>query len=444
MSLIDRIHNMIIAMPYGLERMLELMDLEESHSVKTACVPIGGKPKILINPDFVEQNCETDHKLFMLIQHELHHVLLGHTRLFKRISPIHNIAFDAIINAMLCRSQPRPEWTALFRDSYSKNVFPLCLLRPPEHFPLEPKFPQGMPQSVQGIIRTLYYSTDGTFLEVFELITQIYREMELDCVGSTECLDELMGNHSEDTGGLESGDDPELFDTVRDVVEKWPQPPQPINGRSLNDVLKDECAQEITPKEHVVGQIIQAIIRSAKSFGSIPGRFAQYETQFVQQFLPSRDRRAFAMQQVGDLIPIYTAQNPKLTWVQNTVTIYLDVSGSMDRYIEVLLGAIRLARRKIPIDIVIFCTQATSLSLEELEQGKYRTTGGTNAECVWSHLIDNQIVSAVLLTDGYVGKVPVSHLGIRKRVNIQCLLTPDGWTLDIDPVAHGMDFLKGI
>ena len=124
MSIIDRIHNMLIAMPYGLERMIELMDVEECDSIPTACVPIGGKPKILINPQFVRENCETDHKLFMLIQHELHHVLLGHTRLFKRVSRAHNIAFDAIINAMLCRSQPTAEWTALFRDSYSNKIFP--------------------------------------------------------------------------------------------------------------------------------------------------------------------------------------------------------------------------------------------------------------------------------------------------------------------------------
>ena len=36
----------------------------------------------------------TDEALWTLVLHELHHVLLGHTRLYERISPLHNLAFD--------------------------------------------------------------------------------------------------------------------------------------------------------------------------------------------------------------------------------------------------------------------------------------------------------------------------------------------------------------
>ena len=46
MSVLNRIHNLIAAMPYGLEKMLSLMDIEESTDVKTACVPIGGDQRL--------------------------------------------------------------------------------------------------------------------------------------------------------------------------------------------------------------------------------------------------------------------------------------------------------------------------------------------------------------------------------------------------------------
>jgi hypothetical protein len=36
----------------------------------------------------------TPEKLLMLIMHELHHVLLGHTRLFPRLTQIDNLVFD--------------------------------------------------------------------------------------------------------------------------------------------------------------------------------------------------------------------------------------------------------------------------------------------------------------------------------------------------------------
>ena len=46
MSVLNRIHNLIAAMPYGLEKMLSLMDIEESTDVKTVCVPIGGDQRL--------------------------------------------------------------------------------------------------------------------------------------------------------------------------------------------------------------------------------------------------------------------------------------------------------------------------------------------------------------------------------------------------------------
>ena len=67
----------------------------------------------------------------MLVLHELHHVLLGHTRLFRRVTPLDNLAFDAVINALLCRMFPGRDHTAFFTDFYADDQFPACLLRPP-------------------------------------------------------------------------------------------------------------------------------------------------------------------------------------------------------------------------------------------------------------------------------------------------------------------------
>jgi hypothetical protein len=67
----------------------------------------------------------------MLIMHELHHVLLGHTRMFPRLTQIDNPVFDAVIDALLCRMFPAPQHTAFFIDLYSDQDLPACLLRPP-------------------------------------------------------------------------------------------------------------------------------------------------------------------------------------------------------------------------------------------------------------------------------------------------------------------------
>ena len=99
--------------------------------METAAVECRLQPRLLINPDFVDAWAATPEKLLMLVMHELHHVLLGHTRLFPRLTRVDNLVFDAIINALLCRMFPAPEHTVFFTDFYDENHFPDCLLRPP-------------------------------------------------------------------------------------------------------------------------------------------------------------------------------------------------------------------------------------------------------------------------------------------------------------------------
>src|SRR5205814_2059546 len=98
--------------------------------VETAAVECRSNPRMLVNPEFVEKFAATPEKLLMLVMHELHHVLLGHTRLFPCVTAVDNLVFDAVINALLCRMFPGPEHTGFFTDFYSQDAFPACLLRP--------------------------------------------------------------------------------------------------------------------------------------------------------------------------------------------------------------------------------------------------------------------------------------------------------------------------
>ena len=112
--------------------LLHLLDIEVTDSVPTAAVTLGGRSRLLLNPAFVAEFCPADHDLVMLVLHELHHVALGHTRLFPRLTPAQNWAFDCVINAQLCRLYPEPHQTALFRRIYRADAMPEALLRPPE------------------------------------------------------------------------------------------------------------------------------------------------------------------------------------------------------------------------------------------------------------------------------------------------------------------------
>ncbi len=87
-------------------KLLSLLSIEASDEVPTACVTTGARSRLLVNPEFVARHCRTDEHLAMLVLHELYHVLLGHTRLYPRVTPAQNWAFDCLINAQLCRLFP--------------------------------------------------------------------------------------------------------------------------------------------------------------------------------------------------------------------------------------------------------------------------------------------------------------------------------------------------
>src|SRR4051794_16257286 len=110
--IVARVLNAVPAASYEMGALLSVLRIEVTTEVPTACVSCERRPVLRINPEFVETWCRTDEHLFLLVMHELHHVLLGHTRLFRRTTVAHNIAFDAVINAMLCRRFPQRAYTS--------------------------------------------------------------------------------------------------------------------------------------------------------------------------------------------------------------------------------------------------------------------------------------------------------------------------------------------
>ncbi|HRO57747.1 MAG TPA: hypothetical protein PK177_01060 [Burkholderiaceae bacterium] len=91
----------------------------------------GSRSRLLINPDYVAAHCRSDDHLEMLVLHELYHVLLGHTRLYRRVKLAQNWAFDCLINAQLCRLFPHPRHTGFFVRLTADATGPALLLGPP-------------------------------------------------------------------------------------------------------------------------------------------------------------------------------------------------------------------------------------------------------------------------------------------------------------------------
>ena len=416
---------------YALAGLLRLLDIVETDSVPTAAVECRVQPRLLINPAFVRQHAATPEKLLMLVMHELHHVLLGHTTLFPRATAVQNFVFDAVINGVLCRMFAGPAHTAFFTDYYSSAVFPECLLRPPPGWPgrAVQRAPalQALPETHRARIHEVHcalYSAGGaSYREVFKLLpgalaAALPGRGEEDGAGSGgEGMDvedvPLLGDHA---SAAESGEPlassaPLLFDIVRELVEQWPQQPDPIRGRSLADVLRTRTVQHsrVPSNRALLGALLRKIAGPGVT-GAVPRR----QDDALQTFtpVPSLSRRFVVLHALGarPLLHQGSVPWPRRVRAADQVHVYLDVSASMDTALGALYGAVLDCQRWVHPALHLFSSQVADTSLADIKAGRCRSTDGTDIACVAEHMARHRIKRALLVTDGWVGVPRGEHL----------------------------------
>ena len=438
---------------YAFAALLRLLDIVESDSVETAAVECRAEPRLLVNPGFVARHADTPEKLFMLVMHELHHVLLGHTTLFPAATPIHNFIFDAVINGLLCRMFPAREHTALFRDYYYPGNFPMCLLRPPPGWPAKKrtiasgiaKLPEAHRQRAAEVHAALYSEAGATYLEVAEVLPEV-----LAACGSGETVGEvpLLGGHGENSstmGGLEHRS-PLLFDIVRGIVEQWPQPPQPIQGRSLADVIA--TSKVVIQWKRSNRSLLRRLIEKVANEGT-DGQVLRRTADRVpaQSPLPGFDRRAVVQGQLGFQPLLWQTEVSWVRWRPSAdrVHVYLDVSGSMEAVKGALYGAILDCQAHVHPTVHLFSTAVEDVSIPEMRRGVCKSTGGTDIACVAEHIAKKRISRALVVTDGWVGRPTGEHLAILSRTKLAvALFGPSTQKADLEAVAdHLIELERG-
>ena len=191
---------------YAVTALLRVLEVVESEQVQTAAIGDGAQPRLLINPSFAARHAATPERLFMLVMHELHHVLLGHTRMFPTATAVDNFVFDCVINSMLARMFPQPEYLSLFTELYSEREFPACLLRPrlragrlrrKLHPAALARLPNRRRSAVAEVYRSLYSRTGAAYDELRDALPAALDQEEVAQVP-------LLGGHG---GETDSGQD---------------------------------------------------------------------------------------------------------------------------------------------------------------------------------------------------------------------------------------------
>ncbi|MDP3735235.1 MAG: hypothetical protein Q8R39_02285 [bacterium] len=445
---------------YALDAFFRLTDIVVTDRVDTAAVECVAAPRMLVNGQFVSKHCATDEHLFMLILHELHHVLMGHTTLFKRTTVLDNIAFDAVINAILSQLFREPMYYSFFQKLYKPDRLPDALLRPPDGWPKEWDIPMSLPKPVSEMIRVLYSEASGTYKEVYDLFKKDTALKEhlagagipldgrgqdgtLGTGGDAQCP--LLGDHSPEGivgRGESAANSPALEGAVRSIVEKWPMPPDPIRGRSSGRELREILLEKVkTPPtaQRILERLIRKMVEEGPA-GGVTRYTLQDVDRTIEHPLPTlRDRRALVAASFGWQPLVYrTSLEIRRRRKERGITsVYVDVSGSVARYRSLMASLVKPYVLRKRARLFVFSEVVDAVTPDALKRGIYKTTDGTDAVCIWKHASENGFRKIVVLTDGYVGKPPRywSHELSKNGVRICVALVADGYMCDLEDIA---------
>lgn len=401
-------------------KLLQLLSIEASDAVPTAAVTVGTRSRLLLNPAFVAERCRTDAHLSMLVMHELYHVLLGHTRIYRRPTLAANWAFDCIINAQLCRLHPSVEFTSFFSGLAATNG-PWSLIAPPAGWPTSPRYAAG---ALGDVHRQLYDDAGATTAELFALLDVVAVTLDIDGT------DRLLGNHADEAEEVDPlYADPELMAEVRRIVARWPMIERRggaddggVATHERSDLRRHRAAR------HAISNLLRNTAFAAD--GGVPVH-SMVETAALTPLPHATDRRAQLQRLMGSE-PLLWHRSLLHAGLQpgGQVAVYLDVSGSVAPWLPVLLAALTDTAALVRWPIYGFSTEVYPITREELAAGRFRSTGGTHIACVAQHLVDTGLSRAVLITDGDVQEIPavlVSRLRrARPRVRVGLLNGGDG------------------
>lgn len=482
----SRIFNVLPAASFQLEKLFGLLDIEYSDQTPTACVECRDTPKLLLNRQFVAEYCEDDGDLFLLILHELFHVILGHTRLFPRVDRIDNIAFDAVINALLANTVGKSVGVRLFTSTNQWEDFPARLLRPPPGWPhsIEPALVY-LPVEEARVIRLLYGKQNDalTYHDLYALLRKsLGKNTDLDAPkiqipgeqssSGNEPSPRKTEDEPEPQGGQtdkkETDDEPEsepefkatllgnhdnpsesdslLTETIRRIAEGWPPPPFRIAGRDEGTSAKDfNLNREQKPGAAFIKAFKEVLRRCGVYSGRGPAVYRRelMLSEYVRESVvpDERDRRINTLRTITGRAPlIYRTADSQIRPRSKRVPVvhlYLDVSGSMSELLPYLTVACLEPFHRGELKLFAFSTVVSEVKGSDLTRATFANTQGTDINAVLIHAAAIPVKSRpkviLIVTDGYVGSARSDLLSEIAKVRTVAALTHPPYEGDLKP-----------
>lgn len=360
-----RISSLSSSLPEYIRGVVDSFEIRESREVASAATRVGEKAILLINPEFVEKHCKSEAHLLMLILHEAFHIILGHTRLFgKKATFIDNLAFDAVVNASLCKLFPQKMYVSFFMGINPSSSFPGCLLRPIE---------ADTPKECLVVLSRLYSSDTSTYEDIYSLIEDLWVKLPHK-EGYILLGEEGRGEYSPymkkwakalSKSLLSSGEAKASLASSPLWKSYVPRPPEKEVVKKMKRLL------------HYADIIPEKRKENVPIYGEIP-------------IFSYGDRRAFLKEEISyPLLPIYThpLKGRKKEEDGEKALVYLDVSGSMEEALPSLLPLFASLLKKKRCLLYGFSSRVEELNEESLLEGEYLTSGATDFDCIMDHYL---------------------------------------------------------
>lgn len=418
---------------------IEIVNSADNPHIETLC--IGKEGIIFINREFWTKHVRTRLDAQTVLLHELFHAITGDTAKLDTIPKdelmLANISMDMRINSAIVNTFLGPHVVSnninsfILNNLYQPNGI-MGLLRPYSQYGTASKF--------RILYHGLYHQSklnDGetkNIEEIFEneetlrstlkiLIPKSQREPKYKII--------YIGNHSSGNNGDEETDE-EGSDKLKAKVKG-----KIIEVGELDEFTKQEIRDVMGEKlgdSKVAGFgsiAIDSLIKVIKSNKNINNKFldqfsCNQKINVLKSFYKKEKRQSSVVpirpssrdiSMLGaDITPsIWHNLVDKKHTKNKNVAIYLDVSGSVTSYLPQLLGVISNLDPGIKT-IYCFSNEISENTKEELQQGIFKTTGGTDFDCIIEHAIEKQINKLIILTDGYADVSSENRVKVKEHI----------------------------
>ena len=427
----DLLQELIDEKPFAIRAALRILNVEFTHDITTLAVTCETQPRLLVNLDFLAANAKTEPQVKAVVIHEFLHVLLRHTEGRQPLTPARHLAFDAVINAIIHR-QYGPTYSSMMSNYYGESTGLQKLLRPMnkterdwfhQHESTAPIWARAWNALYDGRLIADDIESLAETLSQFVLKNQngtgvgpfVLKEGSMD-------ISDLLGNHADLGKEMESELKKVLDSALKQMNGKgiWRSPHDRGIGGPLVDALITADQSPMRQWENKTMALLKKYISPDQHSRTMRAELWSYRIPV----LSTGDRRAFLRAQWSPFLPEASWEGQRLKQ-DGTAQVYLDVSGSMDREMPLIINLLNRCGRYVRRPFWAFSDKVAPAVIEH-GQLRTSTTGGTSMACVLEHIVKTRPDAAIVVTDGYIEKL--DHRLVAKTIGcrLHVLVTRDG------------------